>query len=199
MRTENEQVLENIVRINTAISCEKQIKFDYYKYNAQGKLQKTSTQTVSPYRLMIKDQRYFLYGYDNKNSDMVFRHIERIRNIKISDEPATSIYAVNNGQNIDYKVISACLPYAFADKPERVTFRIRKNWAMEQEVIETFGKSVVFIDKGSEFEVTVLASPMAMEHWAMHYIDAVEIVSPVSLREKMREIAEAAANKYKKS
>ena len=67
---------------------------------------------------------------------------------------------------------------------------------MEQEVIEIFGKSVQFIDIGNEFEVTVLASPMAMKSWAMHYIDVVEIVSPERLRNEMREIAENAAKKY---
>lgn len=196
VRTENDEVLDNIVIINKAIKNGKRIKFDYYKYTAEGNFKRTSTQTVSPYRLMIKDQKYFLYCYNHWSKDMAFYRIERMKNVTELSDNATSIYEVNNGQNIDYKAISACLPYAFADKLERVTFRILKERAMEQEVIEIFGKSVQFIDIGNEFEVTVLASPMAMKSWAMHYIDVVEIVSPERLRNEMREIAENAAKKY---
>jgi len=40
------------------------------------------------------------------------------------------------------------------------------------------------------------ASPNAMEYWAMQYLNFVEILSPVSLRERIAANLEAATGKY---
>ena len=45
-------------------------------------------------------------------------------------------------------------------------------------------------------KVYVKASPMAMEYWAMQYLNFVEILSPASLRSRIAANPEAARGKY---
>ena len=45
--------------------------------------------------------------------------------------------------------------------------------------------------------VNLKASPNAMEHWATQYINYVEVIKPIELREKIRESLKKAEEKYK--
>ena len=47
-----------------------------------------------------------------------------------------------------------------------------------------------------KYKVTVRVSPQAMEYWAMQYLNTVEIISPLSLREKLKENLRNAMQKY---
>jgi predicted DNA-binding transcriptional regulator YafY len=55
-----------------------------------------------------------------------------------------------------------------------------------------------FVD-GSDDKVSVslIASPMAMEHWALQYLNHVEVTKPESLRERIMESINDAILKYK--
>ena len=66
------------------------------------------------------------------------------------------------------------------------------------QIIDWFGLDIKIeeIDE-TKIKVTVKASPMAMEHWAMQYINHVEITKPQELREKIKESLKAAVKKYK--
>jgi len=54
----------------------------------------------------------------------------------------------------------------------------------------------VFTDDG-KYEVIVSASPNAMEYWAMQYLNYVEIKTPSTLREKIKNNLQKAEEKYK--
>ena len=42
----------------------------------------------------------------------------------------------------------------------------------------------------------MLASPTAMEYWALQYVKSVEVIAPRSLREKMKETLNVGVKKY---
>lgn len=46
--------------------------------------------------------------------------------------------------------------------------------------------------------ITVEVSLNAMEYWAMQYLNNVEILSPLSLRDRITKNVEAAMKKYKR-
>ena len=52
--------------------------------------------------------------------------------------------------------------------------------------------------KRDMLKVTVNVSPSAMEYWAMQYANYVEVISPQSLREKIKKNLENAQKKYEK-
>jgi len=47
-----------------------------------------------------------------------------------------------------------------------------------------------------KLKVTVKASPNAMEYWAMQYLNSVEIISPIELRNRIKENLKSAIEKY---
>jgi len=44
--------------------------------------------------------------------------------------------------------------------------------------------------------VSLLASPTAMEYWALQYVKSVEVIAPKSLREKIKETLKSSVKKY---
>ena len=51
-------------------------------------------------------------------------------------------------------------------------------------------------DEESKVRLSVKASPNAMAHWAMQYIDYVEIISPEPLKMRVKEVLENGLKKY---
>ena len=59
-KTDNQALFYNIELIDTAIETGKQLSYDYNKYGADKKLHKSSYQEVSPYQMILHNQRYLL-------------------------------------------------------------------------------------------------------------------------------------------
>ena len=122
-KTENQDIFLNIDVISEAIAKNKQVQFRYYKYGVDGKLHPRNPHSVSPYLLVLRNQRYYLLGYNERRHHMTAYRIERISDIKLCDEIATPITAVPGYENgMDYKRVSSTMPYMYTDTPERVEF-----------------------------------------------------------------------------
>ena len=67
----------------------------------------------------------------------------------------------------------------------------------DEKGIDDFGSSARIKDIGNnKLEVSVTASPHAMEYWAMQYLNYVEIKTPVALRERIKENIKNAKERY---
>lgn len=197
-KTDNQALFYNIELIDMAIEQEHQIHFDYNKYGVDKKLHKSSQQYVSPYQMILHNQRYYLMAYSEYWGDMVFYRLDRITNMKITDKKSTPIRSVSGYENgIDYKELSTAMPYMYTDTPEWIKF-IADACIVDQ-IIDWFGTDVRLTKTDDRDKVTVelKASPYAMKYWAMQYINHVEIIQPESLRNRMKEALENGLKKYK--
>ncbi|MCH5316238.1 MAG: WYL domain-containing protein [Eubacterium sp.] len=196
-KSENVALFYNIDIIDEAISKSRKIKFDYNKYGLDKKLHRSAIHVVSPYQMILHNQRYFLMAYQEKWQHMSFYRLDRITNIELLDDAATDLRSVDGYQNgIDYKRFSSALPYMFSDEPEKITFAIDGEWMIDQ-VVDWFGYDFKTEQKNDKIIVKVKASPYAMEYWAMQYLNSVEILSPASLREQIATNIINANKKYK--
>ena len=198
-KTDNQALFYNIELVDTAIEQKLRIAYDYNKIGIDKKLHKSSYQVVSPYQLILHNQRYYLMAYSEYWGNMVFHRIDRITNMKLKEEKATDLQTIPGYKNgIDYKKLSSSMPYMFSDEPERIDFVA--DVGIVDQIIDWFGNEIR-ITKNSDDEkkinVSVVASPNAMEHWAMQYINHVKIVSPESLKTRMIEALENGLKKYK--
>ena len=82
----------------------------------------------------------------------------------------------------------------FTDKPEHVEFLADPG--IIDQIIDWFGDNACIWQSGDKLKVSVKVSPMAMEYWAMQYLNFVEILSPASLRSRIAANIEAARQKY---
>lgn len=196
-KTENSDLFYTMEIVDEAISLNKQVYFCYNKFGADKKLHETSKITASPYQMILHNQRYYLMAYNDYYKQMKYYRLDRITDIIVTERilrPLREIPGYENG--IDYKRFSSQMPYMFGDEVKQVTF-ISEPWAIDQ-IVDWFGKKISIEKKGDKYLVTVRTSLRAMEFWAMQYLNAVEILSPLSLREKIRENLLDGVKKYDK-
>lgn len=197
-KTDNQALFYNIELVDIAIEQNRRIAYDYNKIGIDKKLHKSSYQVVSPYQLILHNQRYYLMAYSEFWGNMVFHRLDRITNMKISHKKATPIRSVPGYENgIDYKDLSSAMPYMYSDTPEWI--KLIADACIVDQIVDWFGTDVRMstLEDQDKVSVEIKASPNAMEHWAMQYINHVEIISPESLRNRIKEALESGLSKYK--
>ena len=167
-KTDNMDVFYTIEIVDEAIEANKQIKFDFNRYGANKKLRRVAHHTVSPYQMVLKNQNYYLMGYNEKWKHITYYRLDRITNARIIEAPVTPLRSLDGYKNgIDYKRFSTALPYMFTDKPEKITF-IAKEEIIDH-IIDWFGYDFRIDKKDENLLITLTASPNAVEFWAMQY------------------------------
>ena len=145
--------------------------------------------------MILHNQRYYLICGNEKWKTIGHYRLDRITDIRLTDEPATPLRSLAGHENgIDYREYATSLPYMFTDKPESIEF-LAENSVVDQ-IVDWFGDNARIQPYGDKLKVYVKASPNAMEYWAMQYLNFVEILSPVSLRERIAKNLESAREKY---
>lgn len=195
-KTRNLTLFYNIEIIDEAIGKNKKIRFDYNKYGEDKKLHRSAIHIVSPYQMILHNQRYFLMAFQEKWKHIRYFRLDRITNIELLEEPATPLRTIDGYKNgIDYKRFSSALPYMFSDEPESITFSISGEWMVDQ-IVDWFGFDFKIEHKDGQILITVKSSTDAMEYWAMQYLNNVEILFPLHLRERIAKNVKAANGKY---
>ncbi len=197
-KTDNQALFYNIELIDAAIEQGRQLHYDYNKYGLDKKLHKSSQQYVSPYLMVLHNQRYYLMAYSEYWGNMVFHRLDRITNMTKTDKPAVPLRSLPGYENgINYRDLSSTMPYMYTDKPERI--ELLADAGIIDQIIDWFGTSADFqkTDNPAKVRVFLKASPNAMVHWAMQYIGFVEVVEPKRLRERIGEELRKGVDKYR--
>ena len=198
-KSDNTEVFYSIDIVHEAIEKGKMVEYNYNKYDADKKLHKTSFQRISPFQLILHNQRYYLMGYSSYWGHMTYHRLDRITNMIVSPRAAVPIREVEGYENgINYKNLTTAMPYMFSDTPENIEI-LAVEWIIDQ-VIDWFGKDIR-IDKTETqdlYKITLKSSPMAMLFWAMQYTDECEVIKPVALRERIKETINKAKEKYER-
>lgn len=196
-KTENSSVFLAIDIVDEAIEFGKMVEYDYNKYEKDKALHKSSFQRISPYQLILHNQRYYLMGYSSYWKQMVYHRLDHITNIRVSERPAVKLQELEGYEGgINYKNITTAMPYMFSDPPERVTFLIDEK-AVDH-AIDWFGKDIKIEEHpGDErLKITLDVSPSAMHYWALQFSERVEILSPDTLRQRVTETLRKSLEKY---
>jgi len=197
-KTDNQALFYNIEVIDSAIANNHRIRCDYNKYGVDRKLHKSSFQLVSPYRMILHNQRYYLMAFSEHWGNMVFLRLDRITNIMETEERRTPITKVPGYEKgINTKELASTKPYMYTDKPEHIEFLA--DIGIVDQVVDWFGPGIRIskTDDEKAVRVSLSASPNAMEHWAMQYLNYVEVIEPESLRERIKEGLNKGIKKYK--
>lgn len=196
-KTDNMALFYNIDMIDLAIEKGVQIAFDYNKFGVDKKLHKSASHKASPYQLILHNQRYYLMALNERWHNMGFYRLDRISNMRLNEAAAlTDIRTVEGFEKgIDYKQFSSALPYMFTDKHEKIELKAQER--IVDQIVDWFGKDIKITPLDEEYvKVELVASPNAMEFWAMQYMNFVEVVKPLELRERVKANIEKAKEKY---
>ncbi len=195
-RPQNKQLFYTIEILDQAISEKRQVEFTYNSYGTDKKLHsiKEEPYIVYPYQMAINNGFFYLICNYNKYDRLSHFRIDRITNIKIANK------CYKNSSEFTYLDLQTYMAehiYMCSGNSTTVTFRVVKS--MIGDVLDWFC-DCEFIKENSKYcYVKVNVNINAMVYWSLQYGAYVEVLEPLSIREKIKDLSQVIANKYKDS
>jgi predicted DNA-binding transcriptional regulator YafY len=199
----NSEIFYTIEILGEAISAKKKASFQYVRYvtdkKAHPKLDSDGNPKVfiSPYQMAAKDGKYYLIcNYDVYDDISIYR-IDRITNIKTLDDHIKPFSKLKDahGKRFDLGEYMKTHIYMYSCGESRVRFNIVP--AMESDILDIFGKEVIFEKETEEYTtVSAKVTEAAMLQFAKAHAPDVVILEPQELVDKMKAWAEDVKKVY---
>ena len=199
----NREIILTLEEIGKAIANEKQVTFHYCDCGIDGELDfrvdengNKKQYTVNPYQIISRNGHSYLICNLPSYGDLTHFRIDRIKDCFKTDTISTPLRMLKGFENgIMLSEYIKSHPHLWSGEQMRVTFRCKQY--MMNDVVDSFGTDLR-IEKLPDdmIKVHVLASEPAMLHWAVQFADAVEVLSPASLRKQITETIRNALKKY---
>ena len=194
-KTENQEVIKNIEDISESIYKGNKIKFEYWKYDINNKLNKNivSTPIVSPYAIIYNKQEFYIIAIKDGKQDFYSYRIDRMKNLKILDEKISIKKSKKDIQNY-----ADSLTEMFGGKKEEIEAIC--DIELLDAVFDIFGKNITIMKLDNDekhFRLLVDTSARGFKMWAMRNIALVEVIKPASLRKELKEVIKQACKNYK--
>ncbi|MGN1414791.1 MAG: helix-turn-helix transcriptional regulator [Anaerovoracaceae bacterium] len=196
IKTMNESIYYTVDDIHSAISREKQITFQYFKWNVKmereprrdGKIYQ-----VSPWALMWDDENYYLVAFDSEAGKIKHYRVDKMKNLTITEEKREGDEAF---QNFDLALYSRKTFGMFGGEDVQVTLRCENE--MADAVIDRFGQDI-FLRPADDscFDVTVKVSvsPVFLT-WVMNFGGKIRITGPEDVIRQQVELAKKTIKLY---
>ncbi len=196
---DNKQLMYALDTVNDAIAEKKKICFIYNNYGTDFKLHPKREQAyvVSPYEIVANNSHFYLIGNYEKYDNISHYRLDKMTCVKTLDEqvkPESEIKDIENGFNLPKHMAEHI--YMFSGKSVTVKFLTSVN--MMNELIDWLGKDfrIRKTNADGQMEVTLTCNETSMFYWALQYGLSVEIVEPISLRERISEAVAKMNKKY---
>lgn len=193
----NESIYLAVDVISNAMMLNCKVEFKYYHYDENkneifGK--NGEKYSVSPFALLIEEDKYYLAAYDNIDCKMKHYRVDRIKNVSVSKEKRIGHEFFNKD---DYIKVSSTRFSMFNGSPKAVTLRFNND--LSGVVIDRFGKSAMMLKVNSEqFDVNadIFISPQFFG-WLFGLGGGVKIMSPQSVVDEYKQYLQNECNLYK--
>ncbi len=200
-RSENKQLFYTIDILNEAIKKRRQVEFNYNRYYLDnGKKEKNSKKTyiINPYFLINNQGRYYLVCNYDYYDEIANYKVDKIENIKILDTNAKPITKLKDCENgIDIAKYANDNVYMFSNETINATILIDNEYTINY-VVDWFSKNAKVYLKDNKIYADIKANEQALIYWCLQYGENVELVEPLSLREKIKNIVYSMKEKYSK-
>lgn len=198
IKTTNESVYYIVDDIQRAISENSKISFQYFQWNRdkEKELRHDGMRyEISPWALTWDDENYYMIGYDSKEEKIKHYRVDKMLKIEVLDGTKREGKAIF--KDMDMAVYSKKIFGMFGGKEETVTLRCKNE--MAGVIIDRFGTEVNITKKEKttfNVRVNVQVSPQFLG-WVFSLGEAVEIVSPKSVVDRMKDEIDKIAKYYK--
>ena len=200
-RSENKQLFYTIDILNEAIKKGKQVEFNYNRYYldaAKKEKNNKKTYVINPYFLINNLGRYYLVCNYDYYDEIANYKVDKIENIKILDskiKPITKLKGCENG--IDIAKYANDNVYMFSNETIKATIHIDNEYTVNY-VVDWFSKNAKVYLKDNKIYADIKANEQALIYWCLQYGESVELLEPLSLREKIKNIVSSMKEKYNK-
>lgn len=201
----NRELYITLENIGNAIANGKQVSFHYCDCGIDGKLKykldssgKKKPYTVNPYQIVSRNGHSYLICNLPEHDDLTHFRIDRIKDCTKNDKPATQLRMLKGfSAGIRLSDYIKSHPNLWSGTSVHITFQCKQY--MMNDVADSFGTNNRIETLPDDMMIVhIEASEASMLHWAIQFADAVEILSPKSLREQIAETLRNALNKYEK-
>lgn len=191
-KAENKKILYNINKIQEAFTKNLQISFDYLSWNKNKKLIKKSVRkyTMNPWTLIWANDRYYLYGYDVKETDgkLIERNyrVDKLDNIELSDKLRNGR---NQFENFNANTYVSRRMGMFSGHEQLITVRIAES--LIGVFIDQFGSKIV-VNEECEGVLLVIftAVPSSILLGWLLGLKKAEVLEPQNVRNDMATLLE---------
>ena len=193
IKTMNESIYYTVDDIHSAINGDRQISFQYFKWNEKGEKQLKrdgKVYKVSPWALTWDDENYYLVAFDAEAGEKgIIKHyrVDKMLKMEVLDERREG---AEHFKNFDMALYSKKTFGMYSGKDEHVTLRCRNQ--MADPIIDRFGQDVLIRPVPGEdcFDVTVkvAVSPLFLT-WLMNFGGDIKIMAPESVAAQQIELA----------
>ncbi len=197
-KTMNESIYYNVDAIHHAIHQDKMVQFKYFDYTVDKRLKfrrNGQNYCVSPYALTWAEENYYLIAYHEKYHDISNFRVDRMADIKVTDESRPVIQEFKNFNLVEYskRVFSM-----FSGEVETVVIEFDNS--LINVVIDRFGKDIFIHGKTEHnFRITLeIATTNAFYGWLLMFGDKAKIIMPENLKQSMRMYLTNVLNLYEK-
>ena len=199
----NREIILTLEEIGQAIANEKQVTFHYCDCGLDGnpifrvdKHGNIKQYFVNPYQIISKNGHSYLLCNLPQYDDLTHFRIDRIKDCKGCDtalKPLRMLKGFETGIRLSEYIKSH--PNLWSGVPTHITFQCKQY--MMNDVADSFGTDLRIETLPDDMmKVHVYASESSMLHWAVQFADAVEVLSPASLRKQIAETLRNALEKY---
>lgn len=186
------QIFLNIDLLNEAITDSKQIEFDYYTYDLDLKLKprRDKKYIANPYALYWSNGQYYLLSNMDTHEGITHFRLDRMRNLVVTSSPSKPAPKAFNA----YEYASKAL---FMYGGETQAFTIKCEHRILNDVIDRFGEKIIIQEFDNDtFTAIVKASTGGMRLWAIHYIEACQVLNPEWIVKDVKEAIKKAIRNY---
>ena len=200
-RTDNKLVFYNLDIILDAIAKGKKIKFKYNRYyldSLKNEKMKNRKLVASPYYLVNNQGKYYLVCNNNYFNDIANYRIERMSDIEILDEEVKPIKFLEGCENgLDIAKYANVYIYMFSNKAINAKIKIDNEYSISY-VQDWFGENAnIYQDKhDNKIYANIHGNEQALIYWCLQYGESIELIEPVSTREKIKVIIDNMKKKY---
>ena len=202
-RIENREIILTLEEIGSAIAEGTQVTFYYSDCGIDGepKIRRDSNgkekkYTVNPYQIISKNGHSYLICNLPEYHDLTHFRIDRIKDCRKTDVPSRSLRMLKGFETgIRLSEYIKSHPNLWSGEPVHIAFQCKQY--MMNDVADSFGTDLRIETLPDDMmKVHVYASESSMLHWAVQFADAVEVLSPASLRKQIAETLRNALKKY---
>ena len=197
IKTMNESIYYTVDDIHSAINGDRQISFQYFKWNEKGEKQLKGggkVYKVSPWALTWDDENYYLVAFDSEAGIIKHYRVDKMLKMEVLDERREG---AEHFKNFDMALYSKKTFGMYSGKDEHVTLRCRNE--MADPIIDRFGQDVLMRQVPGEdcFDVTVkvAVSPLFLT-WIMNFGGDIKILAPEDVATQQIELAKKVIAAY---
>jgi predicted DNA-binding transcriptional regulator YafY len=196
IKTMNESIYYNVDKLHDAISRDRRIRFQYYRWNVKKEMELRKNggwYEVSPWGLMWDDENYYLIGFDAEESKIKHYRVDKMLKISLTRDRRLGRAEF---QAFDLPRYTRSLFGMYGGEEVRVTMEAHND--MVGVLIDRFGKDIPIMpvdDDHFRTSVNVAVSNQFLG-WIFSLGSAVQITGPESVVQRMREEAKRLTEQY---